>query len=176
MPIKTNTKNVLKSLVQLGEEGAEEIAISTFANAKGIEEDAKVKAPKNVGKLAQSINTERKDEKGYHYAVNVGLTYGAYVEFGTGKRVQVPAELQAIASEIEKINTKGTFKKGLRSIQDWCRSKGIDEKAAYPIFMSILKKGLHPQPYLYPAFVKGKVQYLKDLKTALKKITKKFNK
>ena len=55
------------------------------------------------------------------------------------------------------------------------RSKGIPENAAYPIFMSILKKGQEPQPYLYPAFVKGGTQYLKDLKKLLKDLTKKYD-
>ncbi len=41
--------------------------------------------------------------------------------------------------------------------------------------MSILRKGQEPQPYLYPAFVKGRKQYLKDLKELLKRLTKKYD-
>jgi hypothetical protein len=33
---------------------------------------------------------------------------------------------------------------------------------------------IQPQPYLYPAFVKGRKQYLKDLKKLLKDLTKKY--
>ena len=38
--------------------------------------------------------------------------------------------------------------------------------------MSILKKGIKPQPFMYPAFVKGRKQYIKDLKDLLEDITK----
>jgi hypothetical protein len=34
---------------------------------------------------------------------------------------------------------------------------------------------MQPQPYLYPAFVKGRKQYEKDLKTLLNRLTKKYN-
>ena len=108
------------------------------------------------------------------YSIIVGLNYGVYVEFGTGKQVQVPSELRDIASKFK--GRKGSFKEGLESIKDWCRSKGIDEKAAYPIFISILEKGITPQPYLYPSFVEGRKQYLKDLKDYLKELTNKYNK
>ena len=43
-------------------------------------------------------------------------------------------------------------------------------------FYEYIKKGAkQPQPYLYPAFVKGRTQYLKDLKKLLKDLTKKYD-
>ena len=41
--------------------------------------------------------------------------------------------------------------------------------------MAILRRGLTPQPYLYPAFVKGKKTLKRDLKDLLKHLTKKYN-
>jgi len=35
-----------------------------------------------------------------------------------------------------------------------------------------LKTGMRPQPYLYPAFVKGRLQYFKDLEQYFKRLTK----
>ena len=82
--------------------------------------------------------------------------------------------MKGIASQF-KGKKAGSFEQGLRAIKDWCKSKGIPEDAAYPIFMSILRKGQKARPYLYPAFVKGRTQYLKDLKKLLKDLTKKYD-
>jgi hypothetical protein len=68
--------------------------------------------------------------------------YSAYIEFGTGRAVQVPTELKEIA-----ILFKG---KGVKEIN------------------------LQPQPYLYPAFVKGRKKYLQDLKDLLEHLTNKY--
>lgn len=164
-----NIDKVLKKFEKFGEDGEKMVEIITKANAEGIVADAKAKAPKNVGKLSQSIH--RVKEGDFNQIIRVGLEYGAYVEFGTGKKVNVPSELKDQASKFK--NRGGSFKEGLQSIKDWCKSKGIEEKFAYPIFISILENGIQAQPYLYPAYVKGREQYLKDLKNGLKTLVKK---
>ena len=133
-------KKVLSNLKKFGAEAAVEIDISTMATALDIAKNAKTLAPKDMGKLAQSIYEAKISEA--DYKVVVGAYYGAYVEFGTGKKVQVPTELKEIA-----IQFKGA---GIKQIN------------------------LQPQPFLYPAFVKGRKQYIKDLKKLLKKLTKKY--
>ena len=169
--IKGLTK-VLKDLERFGDEAKTKVDTVTKVASMDIVADAKSFAPKNNGKLAQSIVYTKIADADYKVVVN--SPYGAYVEFGTGSKVQVPTELQGIASQF-KGKKAGTFEQGLQAIKDWCKSKGIPESAAYPIFMSILKKGQEPQPYLYPAFVKGRAQYLKDLKELLKRLTKKYD-
>tara|TARA_R110001632_G_scaffold143845_1_gene260003 strand:- start:2524 stop:3048 length:525 start_codon:yes stop_codon:yes gene_type:complete len=169
--IKGLTK-VLKDLEKFGSEAKKEVDTVTKITSMDIVADAKAFAPKNLGKLAQSIIFTKVGEADYKVVVN--SPYGAYVEFGTGAKVRVPAELQSVASQF-KGKKGGSFQQGLRAIKDWCKSKGIPENAAYPIFMSILRKGQEPQPYLYPAFVKGRKQYLKDLKELLKRLTKKYD-
>ena len=133
-------KKVLSNLKKFGSEAAVEIDISTMATALDIAKNAKTLAPKDMGKLAQSIYEAKISEA--DYKVVVGADYGAYVEFGTGKKVQVPTELKEIA-----IQFKGA---GIKQIN------------------------LQPQPFLYPAFVKGRKEYKKDLKKILKKLTKKY--
>lgn len=169
--IKGLTK-VLKDLEKFGTEAKKEVDEVTKITSMDVVADAKAFAPKNNGKLAQSIIYTKVGESDYKVVVN--SPYGAYVEFGTGSKVKVPTELQAVASKF-KGKKAGTFEQGLQAIRDWCKSKGIPENAAYPIFMSILRKGQEPQPYLYPAFVKGRKQYLKDLKELLKRLTKKYD-
>jgi HK97 gp10 family phage protein len=131
-----------------------------------IEKDAKTYAPKNFGKLAQSISNSKSGE--LNYKVTVNEKYGAYLEFGTGAKVKVPTDFQDIANSF-KGKKSGTFEEGLKSIQAWCRSKGIDEKYAKWIFIKILGAGINPQPFLYPAWVKGQKEYLEQLNKLVKK-------
>lgn len=161
----------IKEIRKFGENAEKMIAFETEAIAIQIENDAKVLAPKNFGKLAQSIS--RKKVKDLLYKVTVNELYGAYMEFGTGTKVQVPAEFKDMANSF-KGQKGGTFKQGLEAIKVWCRAKGIDEKAAYPIFAKILGAGVNPQPFLYPAWVKGKRDYLNNLEKILKRLNKKI--
>ena len=173
MAIKGLNK-VLKSLKKFGKEADVEIDITAMATSNDIAYDAKTNAPKNIGKLAQSISSPAEKVKDRNYKVVVTSPYGGYVEFGTGAKVQVPKEMQEMAS-LWKSKGGGTFEQGLQSVRDWCKNKGIEESAAYPIFMSILKKGTDAQPFLYPAFIKGRKTFLKDLKKLLKNLTAKYN-
>ena len=147
------------------------IDAETESIAFQIEADAKKLAPKNFGKLAQSISHLK--VKPALYKVTVNELYGAYMEFGTGSKVNVPAEFADMASSF-KGKKQGTFKQGLEAIKVWCKSKGIPEEAAYPIFAKILGAGINPQPFLYPAWVKGKKDYQNNLERVLKSLNKKI--
>tara|TARA_R110002020_G_scaffold471625_2_gene698879 strand:- start:3234 stop:3737 length:504 start_codon:yes stop_codon:yes gene_type:complete len=160
-------QDLLKKLEKLGD--AKEIDGIAEGISREIQLDAVQRAPVNFGQLRQSIKQSKIGP--LKYEVVVGADYGSYVEFGTGPRVQVPPEFAQMAQQF-KGGKGGSFKDGLKSIKDWCRAKGIPESAAYPILMSLLKKGMRPQPYLYPAFVKGRLQYFKDLEEYFKRLTK----
>lgn len=157
---------VIKELRKYGKDIEKEIDAETEAIAFQIEADAKQRSPKNFGKLAQSISKSKVSES--NYKVTVNEDYGGYMEFGTGVKVNVPMEFKDLAASF-KNNKKGTFNQALESIKLWCRAKGIDEKAAYPILAKILGAGVNPQPFLYPAWVKGKKDYLKNLNKLLNK-------
>jgi HK97 gp10 family phage protein len=137
--------NVLKNLKKFGEEAEDEIHIITGDNASQISLNAKNNAPVDLGKLRQSIDFFELGKGIFKVKANATnlAPYAAYIEFGTGRLVDVPTELKEIA-----IQFKG---KGVKQIN------------------------LQPQPYLYPAFVKGRENYLKDLKELLKNLTKKYS-
>lgn len=147
------------------------IDAETQATAFSIEAEAKRLAPKNFGKLAQSISNKKVKQS--NYKVTVNELYGAYMEFGTGTKVNVPAEFKDMANSF-KGQKIGTFKQALESIKLWCKHKGIDEKAAYPILAKILGSGVNPQPFLHPAWVKGKKEYVENLSKMLRKLKKKI--
>lgn len=161
----------ISELRKFGDEVEKMIDVETEAIAIQIENNAKQMAPKNFGKLAQSISHLKVKES--KYKVTVNEKYGAYMEFGTGTKIHIPAEFKEMAASFKGQKT-GTFKDGLEAIKAWCRAKGIDEKAAYPIFAKILGAGVNPQPFLYPAYVKGKSEYLNNLTKLLKRYNKKI--
>ena len=147
------------------------IDAETESIAFQIETDAKKLAPKNFGKLAQSISHAK--VKPALYKVTVNELYGVYLEFGTGTKVSVPAEFADMAATF-KGKKQGTFKQGLEAIKVWCKAKGIPEVAAYPIFAKILGAGINPQPFLYPAWTKGRKDYQNNLERVLKSLNKKI--
>lgn len=163
--------SVISELQKFGKDVEKIIDAETEAIAFQIEGDAKKLAPKNFGKLAQSISHSK--PKPLQRKVTVNELYGAYMEFGTGTKVNVPAEFKEMANSFKGQKT-GSFQQGLESIRVWCRAKGIDEKFAYVIFAKILGAGVNPQPFLYPAWIKGKKDYLNNLNKLLFKMNKKI--
>ena len=132
---------LFKDLSKLGGDVDKKVAIITRSNAQEIVVDARQRAPIDLGKLRQGINSE-KDKNTFNYKIFAREKYSAYMEFGTGGMVKVPNELKEVA-----IQFKG---KGVKEIN------------------------LQPRPYLYPSFVKGRQQYLEDLKALLDSLTKKI--
>lgn len=43
----------------------------------------------------------------------------------------------------------------LDKIRAWCRRKGLDERAAFPIARAISERGSPERPFLYPAYLVG---------------------
>jgi HK97 gp10 family phage protein len=166
-----NAADVIDQIKKFGKDAEKIIAAETEAIAIQMVSDAKRLAPKNFGKLAQSISYRKIKE--FDYEITINAEYGAYLEFGTGTKVQIPPEFADMAASF-KGKGRGSFKDGLESIKLWCRSKGIPEEAAYPIFAKILGAGINPQPFLYPAYVKGKKDYFENLKKALGRLNRKI--
>lgn len=165
----SGVKGISQTIAKLqafGKDIEKKIDLELEAIAFQVEADAKKLAPKNFGKLAQSIS--HKKVKSLIWKVTVNEIYGAYMEFGTGAKVRVPAEFAEMAKSFQGKKGTGTFKDALEAIKVWCRSKGIDEKAAYPILAKILGAGVNPQPFLYPAYKKGEKDLLKNLEKLVK--------
>lgn len=161
----------IAKLQQFGKATEKQINAEIEATAFQIESDAKKFAPKNFGKLAQSISHEK--VKNLTWRVTVNESYGAYLEFGTGHKVKVPPEFKEIAEQFRGSGRgpqqKGkSFEDGLESIVEWCKAKGIPIIQAKWIFLKILGAGINPRPFLYPAYQKGKKDLLKNLEKLVK--------
>jgi hypothetical protein len=132
--------------------------------------DAKQLAPKDEGILARSINFDPATD--YVATINVNVDYAAYVEFGTKKFAAsyvsgLPRDWQSFAAEF-KGKGNGSFADFVRRLTLWAKRTGkIPVEAAYVTALKILRNGLKPRPYLYPAFNKNLPQLTKDLNNAV---------
>lgn len=137
-----------------------------------IEKRAKDKAPDYTGYLRANINhvTDRQQLIG---RITVNAFYAAYVEFGTGHYAAqyvgtLPGDWQTYARTF-KGKTGGDIDKFLEIMVRWVKLKGLHgltksnrsrtgKKAdadaynlAYVIVINILRNGIHPHPFLFPA-------------------------
>lgn len=143
---KNNLKSVLNSLKKFGEEAEQLVEDTTIAVASEIEADAKRKAPVDMGFLRNQIYSNKVDK--LNWEVIAGAPYSAYMEFGTGGKVDLSHLTQA-----------GYPTKYAEEFQ----GNGIREVT------------MAAQPFLFPAFNIGKEKYLDDLTDLLNDLTKKYN-
>jgi len=150
---------------------------------------AKQKAPVNNGRLRNAIQADYATETNMAAKITVAVNYAAYVEFGTRAYASnyvnsLPNDWQTYASSF-KGKGGGTMDDLLEAIMDWVKDKGLagtysvktqrrtgnkgarnfeDAAVAYPIALAILRKGIRPQPYLYPAIKEAEQNFLERLK------------
>ena len=151
------------------------------ASVLTIQRDMKKRAPKNMGTLAQGIGTAG---AGLTWEAFATASYAGYIEFGTKGKVRVPAGYEAMAAAFKGRGT-GTFKDMIKALTLWVKRKGIagkyspatrrrtggasarsrqDKSVAYAIAISILRKGIRPQPFAIPSYEAEKPKLLYRLK------------
>jgi HK97 gp10 family phage protein len=156
--------------------------------------EAKKNCPVDEGFLRNSIAANFADSKNLTTEITVGANYGAYLEFGTRKFAanyvgSLPKEWKQLAGQFKGGGgKKGSFNDFLLKIIKWVKRKGIsgtfsvktqrrtgkkanrnseDLAAAYPIALKILRTGIKPQPYLYPAVLKTSKKLKENIKKAI---------
>lgn len=141
----------------------------------------KTSSPINEGRLRGSISAE--DETPYLYNIAAQSKYAAYMEFGTRTLVSIPPGAEEIAAQAR--NQKGgTLADMEKSIRRWVRLKGIagtysvktrrrtggkalrqaqDDSVVFLIMRKLLKVGVKPQPFFYPAIQRVAPGFVKKL-------------
>jgi HK97 gp10 family phage protein len=142
------------------------------ASALKIQSNAKKLAPVNLGSLRNSIYLkETSDNKKFVYTVGTNVKYAPYIEFGTGGKVTIPPGYSDFASQF-KNKEGGKFKEMVLALTEWVLKKGIasgkqSRSVAYAIAISILRKGIRPQPFLIPAYEAEKPKLKNKIKEIL---------
>lgn len=180
-----NLDKLSKRLTEIEGNLIKEVGAELSAATMNIEKGAKRLAPVNMGGLRNSINAISYGK--LTHAVVVNVTYGAYIEFGTGGKVSIPAGYESYAAEF-KGGKNGSFKDMVLALAEWVKKKGLtgtysvktqrrtgsksvknseDMKLAYAIAISILRNGIRPQPFLIPAYEMEKPKLFNRLKKLL---------
>ena len=152
---------------------------------------AKRLAPVDENHLRGSIEAKKLP---LNVSVTVGVDYAAYLEFGTRKFAAsyvagLPSDWQAFAAQYKGKSTGGTFDEFVMRLVRWVHRKGItgtysvktqkrtgnavnianeDKSVAYMIALKILREGIKPHPYLYPAYKQETPKLLDRVKNILK--------
>ena len=176
MPLSLEIKNLDKVLSEIKSYPAdiEKIINNEFkVFGQGTVNDAKRLAPVNEGRLRESIATFPENLK---VTISVNVDYAAYLEFGTKSFAAsyvatLPPDWQSFAAEF-KGGSPGSFKELVMRIKEWVRLKGFAsgkdiDQAAYLIAVKIVRNGIRPHPYLYPSFMKNKIELIRNLKAQL---------
>lgn len=152
--------------------------------------EAKQLAPKDEGQIAGSISADNSRFLEKHISVNA--PHASFQEFGTGKYANqyiatLPQDWQTFASSFRG-QKGGTFAQMILALTEWVHRKNIagtysvktqrrtgnksrqkqqDKQIAYAIALKILKNGIRPQPFLYPAFRDAQPQILENVNKVL---------
>lgn len=105
--------------------------------------------------------------------------HAGYVEFGTGRRVEVPAELRSLAAEWLN-RPSGNLDEFIRRLIIWAKGAGIRpregdsivayNRMAYFMAIHILENGLEARPFFYPAYVVARKQFFENAKKAIHRV------
>lgn len=161
-------KSYYSNLSKLYREDVEDFLAEAIQNT---ETEAVQAAPSNTSFLRSSAYSEINGLEGL---VGFKAQYAAFQEFGTGALVDVPAEWSEYAATFNDSDF-GSFEEFKISLLDWMNNKGIEAKFLYPIMMKILRIGIKPQPFLYPAWKNNTIKFLDNLKKMLNNGAKQGN-
>jgi len=162
-------KDIQDALKNIDVKLKQDVGDEINASALKILTDAKRLAPVNFGQLRNQIALDPIDK--LTYAVEAKASYSAYVEFGTGPQVSVPADFTSYAAQFQG-KKGGKFKDFVDALTLWVKRKGIgdgknDRGLAFVIARSILQKGMRPQPFLIPSYETEKPKLIQRLKKLL---------
>lgn len=143
--------------------------------------------PRNEGRLSQGLSNRKVNDLEWENTSNA--LYSPYIEFGTKGKVKVPAGLESYAAQFKGKGAGGSLDDFFLAILDWVKRKGIagrfstktrrrlgnkstqlqeDFAVAFPIAMSILRKGINPQPFFFPPYILERPRLLKNIDNVLK--------
>jgi len=95
--------------------------------------------------------------------------YAPYIEFGTGAKVRVPAELNNYASQFRG-KKRGDFRQFVKALEAWLKRKGGNTKFAFIAALNIIKNGQEARPYFFPPYLRKRKELLSRINTVIKRI------
>ena len=130
--------------------------------------EAKKNAPVDIGTTKASIGKQMLTHSVIFY---LDSDHGAVQEFGTGARMDIPVELESEAIKFKGMKG-GDINEFAKELEAWGSRKGIVVKDPYLMALAILRNGLRPQPFMYPAYLKYKDKIVPEIDKALTNLYK----
>lgn len=176
-------KGIQKKIKNLPNQLRKEVGGEINASVREINSKQLRAIPIDEGGLKQQTGFRKVDE--LEYELFSGKHYAPFMEFGTKSRTRVPPELREFASQFNLKGPQIGFDAFLKIITDWVHRKGIagrfsvktrrrlgskttqeaeDRATAYPIALSILRKGVHPHPFFFDPVFKERAELIKRVK------------
>lgn len=85
--------------------------------------------------------------------------YAPFIEFGTGAKVKVPADVANYAARFRG-QKQGSFSQFVIKMREWLKRKGYNEKLAFIAALNKIKNGSEPRPYFFDPYLKKKRQLI----------------
>jgi len=166
-----------------------EISRELLAGAEVIVRNAIRDAPVDEGGLRRGISLEKKDD--LNFKVVSAAEYSPFVEWGTRKKVSVPAELSSYAQTFKGAKGSGSREQAFKAILGWVRRKGIRidssksfksgkkkgqkkkltlEQTARIIFHAIMVNGVKPKPYFFKNYFQQAPIIVKNIEAVLNRV------
>lgn len=185
-------KDVLDRLKRAPATLAKEVDRELKDSADRIARNAQRDAPVNEGTLRRGITVAKIVDMQYTITSSAG--HSPFIEWGTRRKVSVPAELSSYAAQFKRSSdtaVSGSVGDFLKAIMSWVRRKGIRfesagkfksgkrkgnnrkltiEQTAYIIFHFINIRGIKPQPFFFKNFDAEKPVLIKNVENVLKDI------
>lgn len=143
-----------------------EVDAELFLAVERMRDGAVNDAPADQGLLREGIQNVKNGELSHSLVSNA--IYSAYQEFGTGSKVSIPAGLEEIA-----VQAKGGHISSLSAkdaIYAWAKRNGIEQRLWWPIFISIMVKGITPHPFFFKQLEAVQPELLKNIENILNSI------
>lgn len=153
--------DLLNKLKNLPAHISDEVGMEIEASGNTIAAGAKRDAPTDNGFLKNGISVVKIDPLTVEVVSQVD--YSAFVEFGTRTQVNIPAGLEIFADQFRN-SSKVSALGAKEAIFDWCKRKGIEPKAWYPIYISLMVKGSEPHPFFFNNFLIEKPKLIERIK------------
>jgi hypothetical protein len=94
--------------------------------------------------------------------------YAPYIEFGTGPKVKVPAELNNYASQFRG-KKRGDFRTFVKAMEAWLRRKKGNPKLAFIAALNIIRNGQEARPYFFPPYLRKRKELINRLNVVIGK-------
>lgn len=155
---------LLRDLDKMPKQIQDGVAGELEAGAKAMVLGAKRDAPGDQGILKGEISYYPTGPLTFTVVSNA--LYSGYVEFGTKTKVQIPPGLEDVAAEV-RAQPNASSLSAKEAIFLWCKRKGVEPKAWYPIYITLMVKGMRAHPFFIKQLNAQEDKIIKNVQNVL---------